>query len=201
MEEEESTIRCHNNPNSETFTLTSRDLPLANSLTELLSQCTAPLIYEPIGRKELAELATFSSQNSKSGLIVHFFTKPTSSSSTSAPELDLVKDDYKKEILPLAKKYAGEILFTIIDGDEHPGMGPAVGGLPPDAASGVSIENVRTGELFPYLHRKISASRLEEFLGGVLRGTVKPWDGQTVLYVEAGGADGESAGWMGHDEL
>ncbi|KAM7189740.1 hypothetical protein V8F33_009879 [Rhypophila sp. PSN 637] len=178
-----SKIKCHNAQTNDSFTLTSAELPLPNALQELLTQCTVPLIYEPIGRKQLADLATFSATNAKSGLIVHYFV---TNGSPSTEDSEDTKELYKKEIGPLAKKYSQEILFTIIDGDEHPGMGPTVGGLPSNVRSGVSVENTLSGELFPYLSKHqgngelkggITAGEIEWFLGEIVEGRVQPWNG------------------------
>ncbi|KAK4210791.1 hypothetical protein QBC37DRAFT_447527 [Rhypophila decipiens] len=210
-----SKIKCHNAQTNDSFTLTSTELPFTSALQELLTQCTVPLIYEPIGRKQLADLATFSASNAKSGVIVHFFVTSDSSSTEDSED---TKELYKKEIAPLAKKYSQDILFTIIDGDEHPGMGPAVGGLPSNVRSGVSVENTRTGELFPYPRKYKSGAEvgkklqlnpgenesmiaamdeLERFLGQIVEGKVKPWNGK-----EHGGDTGREGGQTGrHDEL
>jgi len=83
------------------------------------------------------------------------------------------KDIYRKEMHALAKRYSDDLLFTIIDINQHPLM-PSLAGL--HAGGGISVENLRTGELFPYLD-DISATELEGFIIGLIKGAVALWDG------------------------
>lgn len=157
-----------------------KELWLVGALNELVTQCTTPLIFEPQGRKDIAQLGKMAAQGGKS-MVVHFFT-------TSDHE----KDVYRKEMQSLAKKYADELLFTIIDANDHPMM-PTMAGLPAGVVSGVSIENLRIGEVFPYVGKGkkiISAVELETFLADVVNGAVTPWGGRQDEEVQAG-----------HDEL
>ena len=158
----QSVVRCRNNLNDESYTL--KELWLVGALDELVAQCTTPLILEP-GRKEIAELGQMAAQAGKN-IVVHYFAAS-----------DWEKDVYRREIQPLAKKYSNDLLFTIIDANEHPMM-PTTAGLPAGVASGISIENLRTGELFPYARgEEISAVALEAFLSDVVIGAITPWDG------------------------
>ncbi|KAK0725176.1 hypothetical protein B0H67DRAFT_569813 [Lasiosphaeris hirsuta] len=155
----QSVVRCRNSLNDEDFTL--KELWLVGALDELVSQCTAPLVLEPT-RREIAELGQMAAQAGRH-MIVHYFA-------TSDSE----KHVYREEVKPLAKKYSSDLLFTIIDTQEHPLM-PAMVGL--GTGTGISIENLRTGHLFPYPEGESSATRLEKFLLDVINGAVPPWDG------------------------
>ncbi|KAK3373656.1 hypothetical protein B0T24DRAFT_271233 [Lasiosphaeria ovina] len=164
QQQQPSAVRCRNNVDGESYTLT--ELWLAGALDELVAQCTAPLILEPGGRKEIAELAATAAARAGKGIVVHFF---------AAADAD--KDAYRTEVRALAKKYADELLFTIIDAAQSPAM-PALAGLPDGVLPGVSVENLATGQLFPYPRgRELSAAALETFLGDVVGGAVEPWDG------------------------
>ena len=156
-----------------------KELWLVGALDELLGQCTTPLIFEPQGRKDIARLGKMASQGGKS-MVVHYFAT-----------FDKDKDIYRKEMRTLAKKYSDELLFTIIDVNEHPTM-PALAGLPDGVASGVSIEDLRMGKVFPYLGKEktISVVELEAFLTDIVNGAVTPWEGVQEVKVE-----------VGHDEL
>jgi len=156
-----------------------KELWLVGALEELLGQCTTPLIFEPQGRKDIARLGKMASQGEKS-MVVHYFAS-----------FDKDKDIYRKEMRTLAKKYSDELLFTVIDVNEHPTM-PALAGLPDGVASGVSIEDLRMGKVFPYLGKQktISAVELEAFLADVVNGAVTPWEGLQEVMIE-----------VGHDEL
>ncbi|KAK3372677.1 hypothetical protein B0H63DRAFT_503719 [Podospora didyma] len=162
-QQQQSVVRCRNNPNDENFTL--KELWLVGALDELVTQCTTPLIRE-LGRKEIAELGQVAARAGKT-MVVHYFA-------TSDKE----KDAYKTEMQSLAKKYSDELLFTIIDANEHPAM-PEMAGLPAGMVTGISIENLRTGQVFPHAVKEdgISAVALEAFLGDVVNGAAKAWDG------------------------
>ena len=154
----QSVVRCRNNLNDDDFTL--KELWLVGALEELVSQCTAPLILEPT-KKEIAELGQMATRAGKY-MVVHYF---------AASEGE--KDIYRKEMHALAKRYSDDLLFTIIDINQHPLM-PSLAGL--HAGGGISVENLRTGELFPYLD-DISATELEGFIIGLIKGAVALWDG------------------------
>jgi protein disulfide-isomerase A1 len=159
-----SVVRCRNNLNDEDFTL--KELWLAGALNELVAQCTTPLILEPT-RKDIAELGQMAARAGKH-MVMHYFA-------TS----DTKKETYHKEMREFAKKYSNDLLLTIIDTKEYPLM-PGMAGL--GAGAGISLENLRTGELFPYSRQEISATKLEEFLVDIFKGAVLPWDGsQTEL--------------------
>ncbi|KAK0728323.1 hypothetical protein B0T26DRAFT_167163 [Lasiosphaeria miniovina] len=163
QQQQPSAVRCRNNVDSESYTLT--ELWVAGALDELVTQCTAPLILEPGSRKEVAELAAAAARAAK-GIVVHFF---------AASDAD--RDAYRTQVRALAKKYADELLFTIIDTAQNPAM-PALAGLSGGVLPGVSVENLGTGQLFPYPRgRELSAAALEKFLGEVVGGAVEPWDG------------------------
>ncbi|KAK3341990.1 hypothetical protein B0T25DRAFT_617599, partial [Lasiosphaeria hispida] len=155
----QSVVRCRNNRNDEDFTL--KELWLVGALDELVSQCTAPLILEPT-RKEMAELGQMVASAGRH-MVVHYFA-------TSDGE----KDIYRDEMQALAKKYLNDVLFTIIDANEHPLM-PAMAGL--EAGAGISIENLRAGQLFPYQDGEVSATALERLLIGIMKGAVTPRNG------------------------
>ncbi|KAK0643961.1 hypothetical protein B0T16DRAFT_513272 [Cercophora newfieldiana] len=157
--QQQSAIRCRNNINDENFTL--KELWLVGALDELVSQCTAPLILE-LTRKDIAELGQLTQRTGKH-LAVHYFTESHDG-----------KEIYHEEMLGLAKKYSKEVLFTIVDTNEHPLMSSAAG---LGSGSGISIENLRTGDLFPYERAKISAADLEAFLLDIVQGNILPWDG------------------------
>lgn len=164
-------VRCRNNLDNESYTL--KKLWLVGALHEQVAQCTTPSIFEPLGRKDIAGLGKMASGKR---MVVHYFNASTTE-----------KDGYRTEMQTLAKKYSDELLFTIIDANEHPMM-PTLAGLPAGVVSGVSIEDLRMGQVFLYVGReKISAGELERFLADVANGVVTPWEGRQ---------DGP-----GHDEL
>lgn len=156
---QQSAIRCRNNINDENFTL--RELSLVGALEELVSQCAAPLILEPT-RKEIVELGQIAQRTGRH-VVVHYFTSSHHQ-----------KEAYRKEMLALAKKYSGELLFTLVDIKDYAWMASAAG---LDAKTGVSVENLQTGELFPYPEGEVTAVKLEAFLIGIGNGTVPSWDG------------------------
>jgi hypothetical protein len=157
--QQQSAVRCRNNITDESFTL--KELWLTGGLDELVSQCAAPLILEPT-RKEISELGQTAQRDGKQ-MAVHYFAATQQQ-----------KEAYQNEVLDLAKKYSGELLFTILDIQEYPTMATAAG---LDSGIGISIENLRTGELFPYPEEEISANKLEVFLLEIGKRTVLPRDG------------------------
>ncbi|KAH8897902.1 hypothetical protein GQ53DRAFT_778127 [Thozetella sp. PMI_491] len=160
-----SSVRCRNNIDEEDYVLT--ELSSVDAMDELLSKCTHPLILEPT-RKDMAELGQRASEAGKT-IMVHYFALS-----------DGDKEKYRHSMRPLAKKYSAELQFTIIDSNQHPAM-PAAAGLQEGTKVGLSIENMRTGGIFPYTGKaEISATVLEEFLSDIIGGFVKPWDGSRI---------------------
>ena len=164
----QSSIICRNNVDDEKYTLS--ELSLVGALEELILRCATPLIPE-LSRKDIAEIGQVASQNGKS-IIVHYF---------AASEQE--KELYRKEMRRLAKKYSKDLQFVIVDPKQHPTM-PAMVGLRGDTETGLSIENLSNGDLFPYSGKtEISAVALEHFLNEIVEGHVAPWDGSSVQQV------------------
>jgi protein disulfide-isomerase A1 len=157
-----SSITCRNNVDGEEFTLI--ELSNVQALEELVTKCTRPLILEPT-RKEIAELGQIASQSGKS-IMVHYFAST-----------DQEKSAYRQEVAPLAKQLSKALQFTIIDSNEHPMM-PVATGLKKGTKSGLVIENIRNGDLFPYTgNAEMSAMVLDQFLNDILEGRITPWNG------------------------
>ncbi|KAK5653606.1 hypothetical protein OQA88_8635 [Cercophora sp. LCS_1] len=157
-----SVIRCRNNPNDENYTL--KELWLVGAMDELVRQCSTPLILEPT-RKGISELGRTASQDGKT-LVLHYFASS-----------EKQKDDYKKEMLGLAKRYEAGVFFTVIDVNVHALM-PGLAGLElkGGVGDGVLVEDLMGGEVFPYSGTgNITAEKLEAFLKDVMGGKAKAW--------------------------
>lgn len=103
-------------------------------------------------------------QNSKS--FVHYFV-------SNADE----RDEYVKEILPLAKKYEEYLQFTTIDVGEYPEMLP-VYGQQPGTKKVLSVYHPSNGQIFPHPRmERVSATVVEQFLVEIINGKVEAWDG------------------------
>lgn len=152
-------VRCRNNPNQEDFSLREAALGSVAALRQLVAQCSSPLVLDP-SRAELARLGQIASERGVA-LVAHFFGSK-----------EKEREAYRGEVLPLAKRYKGEVLFTVIDSAENPAM-PGLVGLG-EGGTGVAVESLKTGEVFRY-QGDIEEGKLERFLGDVVRGGVKAW--------------------------
>ena len=158
----QSSIVCRNNVDNTEHV--SRTLWLVEALEDLVQTCTRPLILEP-SRKEISELGQTAAHAGKS-ILVHYF---------ASSEED--KSHYRQEMGPLAKKHAKNSQFTIIDVAEYPTM-PIAAGLKNNLRPGISVEDLRSGELFPYGDAEnVSAEILGAFLDDILGAKAKPFDG------------------------
>ncbi len=158
----QSSIVCRNNVDNTEHV--SRTLWLVEALEDLVQTCTRPLILEP-SRKEISELGQVATQAGKS-ILVHYFA-------TSEED----KIHHRREMSSLAKKYAEVSQFTIIDVKEYPTM-PFSAGLKNNLRPGISVEDLRSGELFPYGDAEdVSAELLGAFLDNIIGTKAKPFDG------------------------
>ena len=95
---------------------------------------------------------------------------------TTQPE----KDSYRKEMRPLAKKYAEFLHFTLNDANEYPEMVTFMG-LEAGSKTGLSLQNPNTGDVFPYRQKtkkRITPAMVERFLEDVIDGKVRPLGGR-----------------------
>ncbi|KAK4214908.1 hypothetical protein QBC37DRAFT_341076 [Rhypophila decipiens] len=169
--EEMSKVTCWNNLDDEkheTTRLETREL-----LEAFVKLCSTPLIPEMTRRNEL-------SFYEKRKSIVHYFTRN-----------DRERDDYVKQIRPLARKYRDYLHFTTTDVNEYPDA-PEMMGLEWGSSKGLSVQNPNNGDIYPYTGgQTLSASVVELFLSEIIQGKVKPL---------ARGPGGDSSGNDDDDE-
>lgn len=96
------------------------------------------------------------------------------------------RDEYVREMTPLAGKYDEYLQFTTIDVNEYPEMLP-VYGQRPGARKVLSVYHPSNGQIFPYRKMKrASAAAVEQFLLDIIEGKVKPWSGDSTSEKEEG---------------
>ncbi|KXX73302.1 Protein disulfide-isomerase [Madurella mycetomatis] len=170
QDEKTSALVCYNNIDDEKRR--APDIMTVGALEEFIKLCAEPLIPELTRRNEAQYTSTGKS-------ILHYFA------STEAE-----KEAYRIEMLPLAKKYAEFLHFTITDANEYPEMLTKFG-LKADQNPGLALENTNTENVFPFTgSQELTASAVESFLEDVTSGKLKPWD--------RGAGDVQK---MNHDEL
>ena len=97
--------------------------------------------------------------------LVHYFVRT-----------DEERAAYVAEIRPLAKKYAEYLHFTTTDADEYPDAVEMMGLR--RGSGGLSVQNPSNGDVFPYTSgQRITAAAVEAFLGDIIQGRVKAWNG------------------------
>lgn len=110
---------------------------------------------------------------------------------------DKERDDFAREMRPLAKKYHEYLLFATIDTNEYPET-LAVFGHQPGSTRVLSVQNPSNGHIFPYSGAKqISPEVVEAFLVDITNGKVTSWSGQLP---QGGKEEGADEG-MKHEEL
>lgn len=179
-----SVVRCYNNADDEQHELAG-DALHANlgALEAFITQtCAAPLIPELTRRNEADFVAATTASGAHS--ILHYLTEGG----------DADKDAFREYVRPLAKKYKEYVRFAVTDLGAYPEMMAAFG-LDPKALRGLALQNLVTGELFPYRSgakklTAVSASTIvESFLEDIADGNVRPLTG------------GDQRFQSGHDEL
>lgn len=179
-----SVVRCYNNADDEQHELTGDALHahLGALETFVTQTCAAPLIPELTRRNEADFVAATTASGAQS--ILHYLTDGG----------DADKDVFRASVRPLAKKYKEYVHFAVTDLPAYPEMLAAFG-LDPKASRGLALQNLVTGELFPYRSgaKKVTAAAagtiVENFLGDIADGNVKPLTG------------GDQRFQGGHDEL
>ncbi|KAM7188644.1 hypothetical protein V8F33_010509 [Rhypophila sp. PSN 637] len=152
--EEKSKVTCWNNLDDEKHETTQ--LGTREMLEAFIKLCSIPLIPEMTRRNELSFYETGKS-------IVHYFTRN-----------DRERDDYVKQIRPLANKYREYLHFTTTDVNEYPDA-PEMMGLEWGSSKGLSVQNPNNGDIYPYTGgQTLSASVVELFLSEIIQGKVKP---------------------------
>lgn len=85
------------------------------------------------------------------------------------------REEYVKNMIPLAKKYEEYLQFTTIDVNEYPEMMP-VFGHKRGSHNVFSVHNPNNGDIFPYIGlREITAPVVEAFLSDIIDGKVSPF--------------------------
>lgn len=106
---------------------------------------------------------------------------------------DQEREDYVKEVLPLAKKYDEYLIFATIDTNEYPET-LELFGHKPGSTKVLSVQNPANGDTFPYIGREhISAPVVEAFLIDIINGKVKPWSRE--------GFPADDDEYVAHEEL
>lgn len=103
------------------------------------------------------------------------------------------KEAYRREMRPLAKKYAEFSRFIITDPSEHSDMLATSSTVDLEASRKIrlALENTETGEMFPFTgSQDITAAAVEAFLKETMKGNLQPRN--------RGTADEQG---KGHDEL
>jgi len=99
---------------------------------------------------------------------------------------------------PLARKYREYLSFTTIDAAEYEDMRAALG-LRRGDSGGLSVQNPKNGEVFPYSGADaISLPVVEQFLVDIIQGKIKAWVGPGL---DSGTGGSAAAQGKGHDEL
>ncbi|KAI1327640.1 hypothetical protein F5Y16DRAFT_189620 [Xylariaceae sp. FL0255] len=170
-----SGIRCYNNVDEQTFTLT--DFTPVDAMSKLVESCLAPLVEDFSRRNEMKIL-----QSGKS--IVYFFA-PTSTA----------RQAFVDEIRPVAKMYKEYLVFVTVDAEEYGDMTAPLG-LAPGVFPALAVQNPMFGQVFPLQQgAEISAESVGGFVMDIVQGKVKPWDGTRVQQQQQHEAGGS------HDEL
>lgn len=101
------------------------------------------------------------------------------------------RERYAGAIRPLAKKYKEYLVFSTTDATEYPEMVSLLGHRA-GSTNVLSVQNPTNGDTFPYTGgRELTASVVEEFLGNIISGAIRPWDRQNPQH----------SGGLKHDEL
>ncbi|KAH8901982.1 hypothetical protein BR93DRAFT_921235 [Coniochaeta sp. PMI_546] len=165
-----SAVYCYNNIRG--AEMAWGDSTAVDSLQDFVRLCSSPLIPELTRRNEVE-------YSSKDKSFVHYFV-------SSADE----RDEYMKEMLPLAKKYEEYLQFTTIDVTEYPEM-LLVYGQQPGSSKVLSVYHPSNGQIFPHNRmRQASAAVVEQFLLDIIDGKVRPWSGHVSSETD-----------IGHEEL
>ncbi|CAK7229126.1 hypothetical protein SEUCBS140593_007141 [Sporothrix eucalyptigena] len=186
-----SVVRCYNNLDDEQHELAGDDLHQhVGALEAFITQtCAQSLIPELTRRSEYRNEARLAAGGGVSGTanvksILHYLTDGG----------DADKTLFRDSVRPLAKQYRDFVQFAVTDLVDYPEMVDAFG-LDPSATRGLALQNLATGELFPYRSRakKLTADAaagiIENFLNDIADGNVKPLSG------------GDQRRKSGHDEL
>ncbi|KAK4159696.1 protein disulfide-isomerase [Cladorrhinum sp. PSN259] len=166
----ESAVVCYNNLDD--LRHRAEDVESVHGLEDFISLCSEPLIPELTRRNEAQYTSTGKS-------ILHYFASS-----------DKEKEEYRTLALPLAKKYAEFLHFTITDANEYSDVLPTLG-LKPGSKSGLALQNPNTGDVYPLKSssQKISANMIENFLEDVTSGKMEPWNKAEVDKKRTGGHD------------
>lgn len=96
---------------------------------------------------------------------------------------------YTDSVRPLARKYGEFLTFVTVDSASYPEMVAGLGLSGGTAGTGLSVQNPRMGQVFPFPATKpVASDVVEKFIVAISEGKVTPWDGQM-----------EEGRW--HDEL
>lgn len=202
QDEKTSALVCYNNIDDEKRR--APDIMAVGALEEFIKLCAEPLIPELTRRNEAqyASVSTWSCGLLRRGRMhIGRGALIRSVISATAPQTgksilhyfastEAEKEAYRLEMLPLAKKYAEFLHFTITDANEYSEM-LARFGLKADQKSGLALENTNTEDIFPFTgSQELTASAVESFLEDITSGKLEPWG--------HGAGDGQR---MNHDEL
>ena len=187
----QSAIVCYNNPDDVQDTVQAEDLQTVESLQKFIAQCSSPLIPELTRRNEAQyatvrcsppsnyheEIVADIRQSGKS--LLHYFF---------ASEKE--REQYVKEVRPIAKRYTEYITFATTDTNEYPEMLEMLGFDKSKPGGVLFLENPSSGEIFLYQGwKKVRGDVVDAFINEISEGKVKPWDrhkaaGQGVKHSE-----------------
>lgn len=168
----QSTVECHNNVDD--MHRTTAELSGSASVEDFIELCSTPLIPEMTRRNELSfyEVGHYCRDTMRrwtdTGVktrksLVHYCVRN-----------DKDREEYVAEMRPLARKYEEYLHFVTTDVHEYADAAEMMGLQ--RGATGLSVQNPNTGDVFPYTRKeRISAGTVEAFLIDIIQGKVPPW--------------------------
>ncbi|CRK45877.1 hypothetical protein BN1723_016599 [Verticillium longisporum] len=154
-----SNIRCFQNVDR--LVHITSELETVEAMGAFLKKCTAFLIPEMTRQNEMDILS--------SGKSVVYFASPSAAD----------REAHREATRPLAQKYNEYLVFVTVDSSAHPDMMAGLGLDGGASAKGLSVQNPRMGQVFPFAgsDSEYAQEILEKFIVAISEGKVEPWSG------------------------